>query len=292
MPKSLPYMGIAGALVAGALMAAAGGSRGVELMGLPAFAVLIASAFAVQWTAFIPAWFLQTERFFDLTGSITFLVVTGCALAIGGGFEPRSLVIAAAIAAWALRLGPFLFLRVRKDGEDRRFRQIKPNFPVFLMTWTLQGLWVSLTAAPALAAILATEAAPPDWTLAAGLVLWTLGFLVEVTADAQKTRFRAVPENRERYITSGLWAWSRHPNYFGEIVLWIGIAVIAAPALDAWQLVTLVSPVFVWLLLTRVSGIPLLEAHADRKWGADRAYRAYRARTPVLVPRIGRRRCL
>lgn len=284
MPKSLPYMGIAGALVAGALMAAAGGSRGVELMGLPAFAVLIASAFAVQWIAFIPAWFLQTERFFDLTGSITFLVVTGCALGIGGGFEPRSLVIAAAISVWALRLGPFLFLRVRKDGEDRRFRQIKPNFPVFLMTWTLQGLWVSLTAAPALAAILATEAAPPDWTLAAGLVLWTLGFAVEVTADAQKTRFRASPENRDRYITSGLWAWSRHPNYFGEIVLWIGIAVIAASALEAWQLVTLVSPVFVWLLLTRISGVRMLETRANRKWRDDPGYRDYVRRTNTLLP--------
>lgn len=283
MPKSLPYLGIAGALVAGALMAAAGGSRGVEVGGWPAFAVLIAGAFAVQWIAFVPAWFLQTERFFDLTGSITFLVVTGGALAIGGAAEPRSLVIGATVAVWALRLGPFLFLRVRKDGEDRRFRQIKPNFPVFLMTWTLQGLWVSLTAAPALAAILATEAALPDWTLAAGLALWTLGFLLEVTADAQKTRFRAVPENRDRYITSGLWAWSRHPNYFGEIVLWVGIALIAAPALEGWQLATLVSPVFVWLLLTRISGVRMLEARANRRWRDDAGYRDYVRRTNALL---------
>lgn len=283
MPKSLPYLGIAGALVAGALMATAGGSRGVEVDGLPAFAVVVAAAFAVQWLAFVPAWFLQTERFFDLTGSITFLVVTVGALLIRGGFDPRSLVIAAAIAVWALRLGPFLFLRVRRDGEDRRFRQIKPNFPVFLMTWTLQGLWVSLTAAAALAALLARESTPPDWTLAAGLVLWILGFAVEVTADAQKTRFRAVPGNRDRYITSGLWAWSRHPNYLGEIVLWIGIAVIAAPALEGWQLATLVSPVFVWLLLSRISGVRMLEARANRKWRDDPGYRDYVRRTNTLL---------
>ena len=283
MPKSLPYVGIAGALVAGALMAAAGGSRGVEVGALPAFAAVVAAAFAVQWIAFIPAWFLQTERFFDLTGSITFLVLTVGALLIRGGFDPRSLVIAAAIGVWALRLGPFLFLRVRRDGEDRRFRQIKPNFPVFLMTWTLQGLWVSLTAAPALAALLASDSTPPDWTLAAGLAMWILGFLVEVTADAQKTRFRAVPGNRDRYITSGLWAWSRHPNYFGEIVLWIGIAVIAAPALEAWQLATLVSPLFVWLLLTRISGVRMLEARANRKWRDDPGYRDYVRRTNTLL---------
>ena len=289
MPKSLPYLGIAGALIAGALMAAAGGSRGVEVGGLPAFAVLIAAAFAVQWIAFVPAWFLQTERFFDLTGSVTFLVLTMGALLIRGGFDPRSLAIAAAIAVWALRLGPFLFLRVRRDGEDRRFRQIKPNLPVFLMTWTLQGLWVSLTAAAALAALLASESTPPDWTLAAGLALWTLGFAVEVTADAQKTRFRAVPENRDRYITSGLWAWSRHPNYFGEIVLWVGIAVIAAPTLEAWQLATLVSPVFVWLLLTRISGVRMLEARANRRWRDDPGYRDYVRRTNTLLPLPPRR---
>ena len=284
MPKSLPWLGIAGALVAGALMAAAGGSRGVDVAGVPAFAVVVAAAFAVQWIAFVPAWFLQTERFFDLTGSVTFLVVTVGTLLIRGDFEPRSLVIAAAIAVWALRLGPFLFLRVRRDGEDRRFRQIKPNFPVFLMTWTLQGLWVSLTAAPALAALLASERTPPDWTLAAGLALWALGFLIEVVADAQKTRFRAVPENRDRYITSGLWAWSRHPNYFGEIVLWIGIAVIALPALEGWQLATLVSPVFVWLLLTRISGVRMLEARANRKWRDDPGYGDYVRRTNALLP--------
>lgn len=289
MPKSLPYLGIAGALVAGALMAAAGGNRGVEVGGLPAFAVVVAAAFAVQWIAFIPAWFLQTERFFDLTGSITFLVLTAGALLIRGGFDSRSLVIAAAIAVWALRLGPFLFLRVRRDGEDRRFRQIKPNFPVFLMTWTLQGLWVSLTAAPALAALLASESTPPDWTLAAGLALWALGLVVEVSADSQKTRFRAVPENRDRYITSGLWAWSRHPNYFGEIVLWVGIAVIAAPTLEAWQLATLVSPVFVWLLLTRISGVRMLEARANRKWRDDPGYRDYVRRTSMLLPLPPRR---
>ena len=283
MPKSRPYLGIAGALVAGALMAAAGGSRGVDVGGLPAFAVVVAAAFAVQWIAFIPAWFLQTERFFDLTGSLTFLVVTAGALLIRGGFDSRSLVIAAAIAIWALRLGPFLFLRVRRDGEDRRFRQIKPNFPVFLMTWTLQGLWVSLTAAPALAALLATETKQPDGPLAVGAALWLAGFAIEVTADEQKRRFRAVAENQNRYITSGLWAWSRHPNYFGEILLWIGIAVIAAPALQGWQLATLASPLFVWLLLTKISGVRMLEARANRRWRDDPGYRDYVRRTNALL---------
>jgi steroid 5-alpha reductase family enzyme len=118
-----------------------------------------------------------------------------------------------------------------------------------------------------------------------GTAVWVAGFAIEVVADRQKSRFRADPANRDRFIRTGLWAWSRHPNYFGEITLWVGVALVAAPALAGWQLATLVSPVFVFLLLTRVRGIPLLEARAQQKWGHDPDYQAYRARTPVLLPR-------
>ncbi|MCY3965044.1 MAG: DUF1295 domain-containing protein [Acidobacteria bacterium] len=283
MPKAVPFLGIAAGIAAGALFAAAGSSHGLEIADWPAFAVLVAAAYAIQWIAFVPAWFLQTERFFDLTGSLTFLAVVGGALAVRDTLDVRSALIAAMIAIWALRLGPFLFLRVRRDGHDRRFRQIKPNFPLFLMTWTLQGLWVSATASPALAALLAAETRPPDWPLAAGALLWLAGFAIEVTADEQKRRFRAVAENQNRYITSGLWAWSRHPNYFGEILLWIGIAVIAAPALQGWQLATLASPLFVWLLLTKISGVRMLEARANRRWRDDPGYRDYVRRTNALL---------
>lgn len=289
MPKAVPFLGIAAGVAGGALFAAAGSSHGLEIAGWPAFAVLVAAAYAIQWIAFVPAWFLQTERFFDLTGSLTFLAVVGGALAVRDAQDVRSLLIAAMVAVWALRLGPFLFLRVRRDGHDRRFRQIKPNFPLFLMTWTLQGLWVSATASPALAALLATETGGPDWTLAAGAALWLAGFAIEVAADEQKRRFRAVAENRDRYITSGLWAWSRHPNYFGEILLWIGIAVIAAPTLQGWQLATLASPVFVWLLLTRISGVRMLEARANRRWRDDPGYQDYVRRTNALLLRPPRR---
>jgi steroid 5-alpha reductase family enzyme len=104
-------------------------------------------------------------------------------------------------------------------------------------------------------------------------------------SDAQKNRFRADPANRGKFIQTGLWAWSRHPNYFGEIVLWIGVAIIALPVLRGWQYLTLISPVFVTLLLTRVSGVPMLERRADEKWGGQEDYEAYKARTPVLIPR-------
>ena len=84
-----------------------------------------------------------------------------------------------------------------------------------------------------------------------------------------KNLFRKDPANKEAFITSGLWSWSRHPNYFGEITLWTGIAIMAIPVLSGWQWVCLISPVFVTLLLTKVSGIPLLEKKAREKWGDD-----------------------
>ncbi len=269
-------------------VAAAGSQGGVALGGVPVFALCVALAFVLQWAAFVPAWVWRTERYFDLAGSGTFLTVILLAVWARGALDGRSLVIAAMVAIWAIRLGAFLFARIRRQGFDRRFDRIKHDPARFFLTWTLQGLWVSLTLSAALGAVTAAAAVPPGWPAAAGIALWGAGFIVEVAADAQKGRFRREAANSGRFIATGLWARCRHPNYLGEILLWTGVAVVALPALDGWRYVTLVSPVFVWLLLTRVSGIPLLEAQADRKWGADPAYRAYKARTPVLVPRIGR----
>jgi steroid 5-alpha reductase family enzyme len=169
-------------------------------------------------------------------------------------------------------------------GKDTRFDAIKPSFIRFLNAWTLQGLWVSLTLAAALAAITTTIRKDLAVFALIGVLVWLAGFGIEATADYQKSRFRADPANQGTFIHSGLWAWSRHPNYFGEITLWIGVALIALPVLRGWQWVTLISPVFVFLLLTRVSGVPLLEKSADKKWGGQGDYEAYKRRTPVLVP--------
>ena len=198
------------------------------------------------------------------------------------------LLLSALVVIWAARLGTFLFRRICKAGKDARFDTIKTSFSRFLLTWTLQGLWVSFTLAAALAAITTTIRRELGWFALLGSLLWASGFGIEVIADSQKSRFLAKPENRDSFIRTGLWARSRHPNYFGEIVLWIGIAVIAVPVLRGWQWVTLISPVFVALLLIRISGIPMLEKRNDAKWGGQPEYESYKQRTPVLVPRIWR----
>jgi steroid 5-alpha reductase family enzyme len=194
-------------------------------------------------------------------------------------------LLLAAVLIWATRLGSFLFGRIQMAGKDARFDEIKVSFPRFLLTWTVQGLWVTFTAAAALAGITSSTRGGLGWFALIGFVIWAFGFGFELLADTQKSAFRADPANRDRFIRTGLWAWSRHPNYFGEIVLWIGVAIMALPALRGWQVVTLISPLYVTLQLTRVSGVPMLERRADEKWGGQEDYEAYKERTPVLIPR-------
>lgn len=269
----------------GAAIAWAGSQGGVTVGGLPLFALCAMLSFGLNWLVFVHAYFAQTERFFDLTGSITYLSVIAVSLALTTELDSRSLLLGAMVLVWAVRLGSFLFARIRRDGSDGRFDSLKPSLPRFLMTWTLQGLWVLLTVACALAAITTAHPVPLGRFAALGTLVWIFGFAVEVIADREKSRFRADPNNRDRFIQSGIWAWSRHPNYFGEITLWLGVAFVAFPVLSGWQSVTLVSPVFVYLLLTRVSGIPLLESRGKKKWGSEPEYQAYRERTPALVLR-------
>lgn len=278
-------IGIVVAAVLGSVISTLGGDGGEELGGLPTFAWLVIIAFGVNVAAFVPSFLAKTEHYYDLTGSITYLTVTLVALITAEERDLRTVLFAVLIILWAGRLGSFLFRRVRRDGGDGRFDKIKLDFLRFLMAWMVQGLWVTLTAGAALAAM--TSGAKQDLGVVGviGLVVWIIGFGIEVTADRQKSAFRADPANQGKFIDVGLWAWSRHPNYFGEITLWLGIAIMAVPVLQGLQYATLISPVFVFVLLNFVSGVPMLERRSDKKWGGQPDYEAYKAKTPVLVLR-------
>lgn len=278
-------IGIVVALALGVLISLAGGHNGSQVGGVSVFLVLTGVAFAINAIAFVPSFIAHTEHYYDLTGSLTYITTTLLALVLTSGLDSRSILIGAMVLLWAGRLGSFLFQRVKKIGKDGRFDQIKQSFLRFLMAWMIQGLWVTLTAGAAFAAIASEE--NPDLGLigAIGLVIWMLGFALEVAADSQKTAFKNDPKNEGKFINVGLWSWSRHPNYFGEIMLWTGMAILAFPALSGWQYLTLISPLFVFTLLTRVSGLPMLERRADKRWGGQADYEAYKAATPVLIPR-------
>lgn len=258
--------------------------------GYPVFVICAALALAVNWIAFIPAAIARTEKYYDLMGSFTFLSIIALACILSTPLDLRAIVAAALVIVWTLRLGLFLFRRIgASGGVDGRFDTIKTNPPRFLVTWTLQALWAIVTASAAIVIISARDRAALDLFFWAGAAIWACAFAIEVIADKQKAVFRANPANRSRFISTGLWSWSQHPNYFGEILMWAGMAIMAVPLLSGWSYIVFMSPLLIFLLLTRVSGINLLDAAGEAKWGEDPDYRAYRARTSVLVPRPPKR---
>ena len=271
------------AVVIGSLIAWAGSDGGDRFGSIPVFALCGLLAFAINWAAFVPSAIVQTEHYYDLVGGLTYITVTVVSVLLSRELDLRGMLIAAMVMIWSIRLATFLFRRISASGRDDRFDEIKTKPPRFFMAWTLQGLWVLLTAAAALAVITGGTRAPLGALGLFGIAVWLVGFAIEVVADRQKSAFKANPDNRGKFIRSGLWAWSRHPNYFGEIVLWTGVAIAAIPVLQGWQWATLISPVFVAFLLTKVSGVPMLEAKADERWGGQPDYEEYKRNTPVLM---------
>lgn len=283
-------LGIALAVVlVGVFVAWAGGTNSQEIGGIKLFFIGVAAAFIIQWIVFIPANMWKTEKFFDLVGGSTYFTLTLLLLILVPVTSVRAVVIALCVMVWSARLASFLFMRVRKSGKDGRFDDIKGDSLRFFNVWNIQGLWVTFTAAAAWAGITSVSNAEADGKsvdvfLIVGALLWIAGFAVEIISDNQKSAFRAQAANKDKFITTGLWSISRHPNYVGEITLWIGIAVMAFPALSGWAYVALFSPVFVFLLIRFVSGVPLLENRANEKWGGEPEYEAYKAKTPVFLP--------
>ena len=284
-----PVIGILIILVVSAIVAFAGSQGSVAISTIPLFAICASVGFILHWAVFIPSYLLQTEHYFDLTGALSYISTITLAAYLHPLLDLRGLIICVLISIWAVRLGSFLFMRIKRAGQDRRFIESKTRFWQFLYIWTMGGAWVFITMAAGLAAITSMTQRPLGIFAIAGVFLWLVGFSIEVVADRQKTKFRQLPENADHFITSGLWAYSRHPNYFGEILLWLGITVIALPTLVGWQYVTLISPIFVALLLIKVSGVRLLEADGKDRWGSDPNYQYYVNNTPVLVPFIGKR---
>lgn len=256
------------------------------LTELPLVKNLILLIFFIQWISFIPAFIFQTEKFYDLTGSITYLTTVFTALYITDSGNISDYVIVSCVAIWAIRLGSFLFMRIHKAGEDRRFRDIKPNFTRFFMTWTLQGMWVSMCLLCVLTALSSYSGIIVNNIFYIGLMIFISGFIIEVLADHQKTVFRKDLNNKDKFISTGLWSYSRHPNYFGEILLWLGIAVMSFSSLEGFQYFTLISPIFVYILLVYISGIRMLENQANKKWGHLDSYKEYLKNTPRLFFRI------
>ena len=242
-------------------------------------------AFLIHWLFFIPAYLLKTEKFFDLTGSLTYISIMVYVVYTKNNLQEQlgSIILASLVILWAVRLGSFLFLRIKKAGEDKRFREIKTSFARFFLLWTISGMWVSFCSMCALTAIASNDGVIVNKIFYIGLVTFIIGLSIEIIADSQKTKFRKDPNNKDKFINEGLWAKSRHPNYVGEITLWAGVAIMSFSSLEGSQYISLISPIFTYLLLVYVSGVPQLTASGQKKWGHLESYQDYIKNTPKLI---------
>ena len=239
-------------------------------------------SFVIHWLLFIPAYIFKTEKFYDLTGTISYIsIVLYVLLSSSDGIVNfGNIIVSCLIIIWTLRLGAFLFIRIKKAGEDKRFREIKKSFSWFLMAFTVSGMWVSICTICALTGI--SNGIELTMVTYIGIIIFIIGFATEIIADNQKTNFRKIEGNKDKFITTGLWKYSRHPNYLGEIILWTGVTIISYSSLEINQLFTLISPIFTYLLLVHVSGINFLEKSGEKKWGHLDDYKEYQRKTPRL----------
>jgi len=290
MMKHLTNLTIAaGVFIFTKLYADAISFNSIELSGVNLVGHLLVITFVIQWMAYIPAFLLKTEKFYDLTGSLTYIGTISFALYATDSLNSLklgNLIVGMAIIIWAVRLGSFLFMRIRRDKKDGRFDSIKTSFSQFFMTWTLQGMWVFICSSAAFIAIANPTGVVINSVFIFGLVIFIFGFAVEVLADNQKTAFRSIPENKDQFINEGLWARSRHPNYFGEITLWTGITVMGISTFEGMNYLAIFSPIFSYLLLVYVSGVRMLEYRGHKKWGHLDEYKDYKKNTPKLIPKV------
>jgi steroid 5-alpha reductase family enzyme len=286
----------------------------------PALSTLVPAVltiFGIQAAVAVPSIIGQSEKYYDLSGSATYLAATGISLYLPwlrslsyarvhslpappapglADFGARKLILSGMVAIWAIRLGSFLFARIKKDGKDSRFDEIKPNPAKFFGAFMAQAVWVTLVSAPVLLANAVPKRAMPALGLLdyVGMAVWVAGMGFEVVADRQKSAWRQRKEEKkhsEEFINEGLWKLSRHPNYFGESTLWTGTSVLALSALAGTSVypsyvgaLGFVSPLFVTFLTRYVSGVPMLEEKADKKFGP--AWQKYKKEVPVFIPKF------
>lgn len=243
---------------------------------------------AVNAVFFAIAAIRRTDVVTDLSYSLSFALLA-IALPSFGAREPVQLAASLLVLIWAVRLGGYLLTRILRIKVDHRFDEMRDKPLRFARFWLLQAIAVAVIMLP-VSYLLGRDTAPDlgFWAIA-GALIWFIGLVIETAADAQKSSFKGKEGNRERFITSGLWRYSRHPNYFGEMLVWWGLFVYAVPFLHGAAFVVVIGPVFITLLLLFVSGIPLLERSAEAKYGDDSAYREYKRRTSILVPLPPRR---
>ena len=256
------------------------------IQGINSFTFLLLLSVLIQIIFFIPSYIFKTEMLYDLIGSSTYIVVISFAYYSITNKTITDSILFIFVLIWGIRLGTYLFKRIQRDKEDVRFEKAKKNFFWFLQYWMGQALWVSITSCAAVISILKSENDSLNIYVIIGVLIWITGFSLEAIADLQKSKFKKGENTNKAFISKGLWSKSRHPNYFGEITLWIGIYIISLSSFSGIEYLTIISPIFVYVLLTKMSGINMLEKIADERYGHLKDYVQYKKNTPVLFLKI------
>lgn len=236
----------------------------------------------IQIALFIPAFKFKTDKLTDLSYGLTFVLLVLIAF-LSSDLSFSKLLLLLMITAWGLRLGIYLFIRINKVKKDSRFDEIRIDFWKFLSFWVLQGISVFVILVSSLLFFQTSTAF--SYLSLFGFGIWLTGLLTEAFADQQKFLFINNKKNKGKWVNVGLWKYSRHPNYLGEILCWVGIYLYTYSSLSVtYRLIGIISPIFIVILLLFVSGIPKLEEKADKRWGGDKGYQEYKKNTAVLIP--------
>jgi len=247
--------------------------------------LLIAAAIAIGLNLFlfVPAFFFKTDKLTDFSYTLSFFIVGATLFTLSTQTLLHALLLLM-ITLWALRLGGYLFIRIHKIKKDKRFDGKRESFLWFFRFWFIQGVSVFVILIPSTYFFAADNPSLNTLTIV-GFLVWFFGLLVEGFADYQKYTFINNEANKGKWIDTGLWKYSQHPNYFGEITVWVGVFLFTCSVLVGTEYVyALSSPLFIIILLLFISGIPILGKAANERWGSEHAYQEYKRRTSKLIP--------
>jgi len=249
------------------------------------FVTTLAATFALMLGVWLLSLALKDASIVDVVWGLGFLLIAGVCYATTGGYAGRKILITALAAVWGLRLALHIFLRNKGKGEDYRYqamrRRFGKRFPIVSLftVFGLQGVLMWVISLPLQIGQLSREPAGLTWLDWTGAVIWLVGFLFESVGDLQLVRFKAERRNKGKVMDRGLWRFTRHPNYFGDALLWWGFFVIAlATPHGVW---TVVGPLIMTGLLMKVSGVALLEKTLTK---TKPEYAGYVSRTNAFFP--------
>lgn len=248
----------------------------------PVISIFILS-FVLQIFFFAFAASFKTDKLTDLSYGLTFIAIAIYLAIVFWPLSPLQITLTLMVCTWGIRLITYLFIRILKTKKDKRFDGVRENFWKFAQFWFFQAISVPIIMLPSLV-IVSSNQSPSLLVPVLGIIFWLVGISIETTADIQKFKFKSDPKNKDKFIQSGIWAYSRHPNYFGESLLWWGIFVFSLTYQKGLTFLSILGPLYITFLLLKVSGIPPLEKSYSLRFGQNPEYKKYKRQTSLFIP--------